>query len=157
LFTGIPPVLGALVLLRVVPNGAAALVLALVFFSWPRLFKALESRLLSDQGKGYRLAAAACGVPLHRFLVRYLGPSAFAVFLALAPLELAELVALEATLGFLGVGASDPEASLGRLVAEGRGLATVRPWAFAAPVAFLALLLAGFLWASAVRGRAAYG
>lgn len=141
--TSVPPLVVAIVMIRLLPPWRWTMVAVLCFLVWPRLFKLLVGPVFGQEGERYRWAAVVVGAGFWRRFCKYLGPILARTLKLVAPLELVELVVLHATLTFLGVGASDPRFSLGQAVAEGRAFLTSAPWIFWVPAMTLALLIVG--------------
>ncbi len=148
--TAIPPLLIALLAARFLLGTGMETSLALALVSWPRLFKLLDAEIQALRVEPYWLVTTALGLGWGVRMLHYLTPAVLRALGRFFPMELMELVALHATLAFLGAGALSPEASIGRLVAGGRSFLSYAPWLFWTPVLLLALVLA-LLWLAASR------
>lgn len=116
---GFPTILVALVLLAMLGRGVDKVILALVLVQWAHYARIMRSRALQERGKEYVEAAANLGFPAWRIMVFHLLPNCLAPVMVFATIQIANAIALEATLSFLGVGVPITEPSLGLLIANG--------------------------------------
>lgn len=105
--------------------------------TWPGIFRVVRATMLSLREREFVDAARAAGASGSRILLRHLIPNAAGPVIVVATLTVAWAIAAEASLSFLGFGAS---VSLGRLVALGEGASQTRPWLFYFPGAALVLI-----------------
>ncbi len=108
-----PSILIALVLLAVLGQGLDKIIVALVAVQWAYYARAARASALVERRKEYIEAAVALALPNARILYRHLS------LLALAAVQVASAITLEATLSFLGLGLPITQPSLGLLIANG--------------------------------------
>ncbi|SDY70460.1 oligopeptide transport system permease protein [Geodermatophilus africanus] len=114
IFYGLPLILGAFILLSVLPErGVLEVALALVVFGWMTSMRLVRSTVVSVKEADYVQAARALGAPTRRILVRHILPNAIAPVLVYSTIYIGTLIAAEATLTFLGIGLQLPEISWG--------------------------------------------
>jgi peptide/nickel transport system permease protein len=115
------------------------LVIALVIAaaSWPGIFRALRATFISLSARTFVEAARAAGASEARIVMRHLIPNAAGPIVVVATLTVAWATAAEASLSFLGFGAS---VSLGSLVELGDAASRTRPWLFYFPGLVLVLV-----------------
>ena len=114
IFYGLPLILGAFILLAVLPQrGVLEVALALVVFGWMTAMRLVRSTVVSVKEADYVQAARALGAPTRRILVRHILPNAIAPVLVYSTIYIGTLIAAEATLTFLGIGLQLPEISWG--------------------------------------------
>ncbi len=116
---GFPTILVALVLLAMLGRGVDKVIFALVLVQWAHYARIMRSRALQERGKEYVEAAANLGFPSWRIMMFHLLPNCLAPVMVFATIQIANAIALEATLSFLGVGVPITEPSLGLLIANG--------------------------------------
>ncbi len=116
---GFPSILVALVLLAVMGRGVDKVILALVLVQWAHYARIMRSRALQERRKEYVEAAANLGFPAWRIIIHHLMPNCMGPVMVFATVQIANAIALEATLSFLGVGVPITEPSLGLLIANG--------------------------------------
>ncbi|ALM85085.1 ABC transporter permease [Bordetella sp. N] len=116
---GFPSILVALVLLAVMGRGVDKVILALVLVQWAHYARIMRGRALQERRKEYVEAAANLGFPAWRIILYHLMPNCMGPVMVYATVQIANAIALEATLSFLGVGVPITEPSLGLLIANG--------------------------------------
>jgi peptide/nickel transport system permease protein len=114
-----PAILLALVLVASLGQGLAQVVVALVAAQYAYFARTVHGAALSERRKEY--IEAASGIPLGpaRVLLRHLLPNVLPPLIVVATVQVANAIAIEATLSFLGVGLPVTEPSLGTLIANG--------------------------------------
>lgn len=114
-----PAILLALVLAAMMGQGFAQVVTALVAAQYAYYARTVHGAALAERRKDY--VEAALGIPLSttRVMARHLLPNALPPLLVVATVQVANAIAIEATLSFLGVGMPISEPSLGTLIANG--------------------------------------
>jgi peptide/nickel transport system permease protein len=114
-----PAILLALVLAALMGQGVAQVVTALVAAQYAYYARTVHGAALAERRKDY--VEAALGIPLstRRVMLRHLLPNALPPLLVVATVQIANAIAIEATLSFLGVGMPTSEPSLGTLIANG--------------------------------------
>ena len=116
---GFPTILVALVLLAIMGRGVDKVVIAIVLVQWAHYARIMRGRALQERKKEYIEAAKNLGFPAWRIMTRHLLPNCMGPVMVFATIQIANAIALEATLSFLGVGVPITEPSLGLLIANG--------------------------------------
>ncbi|MDN5788151.1 ABC transporter permease [Pseudorhodobacter sp.] len=114
-----PTILMALMMLAVLGKGVQNVVIALIIAEWATYARTVRSTALVEREKEYVEAARSLRLPGWRILFRHLLPNCLAPVIVIATMQVARAIGLEATLSFLGLGASVTEPSLGMLIANG--------------------------------------
>jgi peptide/nickel transport system permease protein len=136
-----PSILIALVLLAVLGQGLDKIVAAIVAVQWATYARAAHAAARVERRREYIEAAVALALPAPRILFRHLLPNCLPPLIALAAVQVAAAITLEATLSFLGLGLPITQPSLGLLIANGFNyLLSGRYWISVFPG--IALLLA---------------
>lgn len=113
----IPRFFLAIVVLAIFGDGYRNLVLVLALSSWPVIGRAVRSQVLVERELPYVDAARVLGVRTSRILRREVLPSMWPTVTVMTGLMLADVILIEASLSFLGLG--DPNrASWGRLASD---------------------------------------
>lgn len=150
----IPFLLFALILSSIVGPGIFNTVLALAFSAWITYARIVRAEALKLRGFEFVLAARSLGGSHVRIVMRHIMPNLANTLIAVAPLEIGRMILAEAALGFLGVGVPPPEASLGRMVADGQAYLFNAWWIAAIPgVAIMVIVLVVILNGEALRER----
>lgn len=114
-----PTILMALMVLAILGNGVINVVLAIIVAEWATYARTARGTALVEREKEYIEAANCLRVPGYRVLLRHLLPNCLAPIIVIATMQVARAIGLEATLSFLGLGASVTQPSLGMLIANG--------------------------------------
>jgi peptide/nickel transport system permease protein len=104
---------------------------------WTYLARLVRGSFLSLREREFVEAAHAIGARDFRIIVRHMLPNAMGPIIVNGTLTVANAMLLESFLSFLGLGIQPPEVSLGNLISNGQGAATVLPWLFFIPSGFL--------------------
>ena len=114
-----PAILLALVLVAILGQGLFQVVAALVAAQYAYFARTVHGAALSERRKEY--IEAASGIPLRptRVVLRHLLPNCLPPVIVIGTVQVANAIALEATLSFLGIGLPVTEPSLGLLISNG--------------------------------------
>jgi len=155
IFFAIPLLLGAIVLMYSFPLSPDSpyilkilrLVMALVVFSWPNIFRLMRSSVMQVKPNEYILAARALGARPWRLVTSHAVPNALAPVIVVATIDLGTYIATEATLSFLGIGLPGGVISWGRAISDASGLGFIRqsPFMLLFPASFLCLTVLSFI------------
>ncbi len=115
--------------------------LSLVF--WPHFARLIRGQVLSISETDYVLAARSIGVPMSVLMLRYLVPNALGPIIVVAALDAADIIVLEASLSYLGVGIHPPGASWGSMIQENLALWSFRPHLVIIPAIVLGVTALG--------------
>lgn len=115
-----PAILLALILIAVLQPGVSNVVIALVTVQWAYYARAVRSVALVERQKEYIEAARGLGLSNLRIVFKHLLPNCLPPLIVVAALQIANAIALEATLSYLGLGVPVTEPSLGLLIANGQ-------------------------------------
>ena len=138
-----PFLLLGIAVLAILGTGTSQVALALGIANVPVFARIARAQLLTEKERDYVLAARALGATPARIIARHIATNALPPLLVQAALAMAFAVIAEATLSFLGLGASPPTPTLGNILATGRSwLLSVGAWWFVFfPTLGLALIL----------------
>jgi peptide/nickel transport system permease protein len=126
-FQVLPRFFLAIVVIAFFGPGLDRLVIVLGVTSWPLLARVVRAEVLSLKHREFVEAALAHGASGIRVVVREILPNALPPAIALVGLVLAQVILIEASLGFLGLG--DPNAmSWGYLANEAQRFLRVAWW-----------------------------
>lgn len=135
LMLGLPTILVALMILVVFGQGTGKVILALIFVQWAYFARTVRATAMVEAEKDYVVAARCLGIRPARILFAHLLPNCLPVLIVIGSIQVANAIAAEATLSFLGIGLPITEPSLGLLIANG-----------------YQVLLAGIYWMSVYPG-----
>ena len=157
LFQVLPRFFLALVVIAFFGPGLDRLVLLLGLTSWPLLARVIRAEVFSLRHREFVEAARLQGASRTRILLREILPNALPPGIALLGLVVAQVILIEASLGFLGLG--DPNVtSWGTLASEAQRFLRVAWWLSLFPglailLAVLGLNLLGDAVTDALSGR----
>ena len=150
-----PAILLALVLSALLGQGKMQLVTALVAAQYAYFARTAFGAASAERRKDYVEAAAATPLSGGRIVFRHLLPNTLPPLLVVATVQVANAIALEATLSFLGLGLPVTEPSLGTLIANGfQYMMSGRTWISVYPgIALIVLIVAINLVGDQVRDQ----
>lgn len=147
-----PTLLLAIIIVAVLGPGLLNAVLAIAIVYTPRFARIARASALSVKTSEYLDAARLAGVGTPRILVRHLLPNVMPPVIVLAALSMSTAQLAYASLAFLGLGVSPPQADWGSMLSKARDFITVAPWLVIWPtVALVALMLAFNVLGDAIR------
>ena len=114
-----PAILLALVLAAVLGQGKWQLIAALVTAQYAYFARTAHGAASAERSKDYVEAALSIPLSSTRVAFRHVLPNCMAPLIVVATVQVANSIALEATLSFLGLGLPVTEPSLGMLIANG--------------------------------------
>jgi peptide/nickel transport system permease protein len=114
-----PTILVALMLLAILGSGVEKVMLALIIVQWAYFARTARSVALVERSKEYVEAAQCLALSKARVIFRHLLPNCLPPIIVVATVQVANAIALEATLSFLGIGLPVTEPSLGLLISNG--------------------------------------
>ncbi len=114
-----PAIFIALVLLAVLGPGIDKILIALIVVQWAYYARTARGAALVERRKEYVEAATCLALSRRRVIFRHILPNCLPPLIVVMTVEVANAIALEATLSFLGVGLPITEPSLGLLIANG--------------------------------------
>lgn len=123
----IPRFFLAIVVLAIFGDGYRNLVIVLAISSWPVIGRAVRSQVLAIRELPYVDAARALGARAPRILRREVLPSMWSTLSVMTGLMLADVILIEASLSFLGLG-NPNRASWGRMASDAQQYLRVAWW-----------------------------
>ena len=150
-----PAILLALVLTALLGQGKAQIIAALVSAQYAYFARTTHGAALAERAKDYVEAALSTPMSAHSVIWRHILPNCLPPLIVVATVQVANSIALEATLSFLGLGLPVTEPSLGALIANGfQYMLSGRYWISIYPgVALIVLIVAINLVGDQVRDQ----
>ncbi|MBL0930358.1 MAG: ABC transporter permease [Alphaproteobacteria bacterium] len=150
-----PAILLALVLVALLGQGQWQLIAALVTAQYAYFARTAHGAATAERAKDYVAAALSTPLSSARVVFRHILPNCLPPLIVVATVQVANSIALEATLSFLGLGLPVTEPSLGMLIANGfQVLLSGRYWISIYPgVALIVLIVAINLVGDQVRDQ----
>lgn len=117
----IPRPLLLIVLLSYWRQGSTALILGIGLTGWFTIARLIRAEVMAAKPKEYVAAAVALGASRRRIVLRHIMPNVVGPAIVSATLAVASVIALEAGLSFLGLGARTAHASWGSIILDAQG------------------------------------
>lgn len=138
-----PSILLALVIIAVTGPGKTTVIIALGILFIPSFARLTRGEFIKYRDREFVQAARLMGVSGPRIMFAHILPNTWPVLLSGITIGFNNAVLAEASMSFLGVGVTPREASLGRMLSEGRTYLFSAPWAVAFPALTVILLILG--------------
>lgn len=139
-----PTLLLAIIIVAVLGQGLFNAVLAIAIVYTPRFARIARASALGIKTSEYLDAARLAGVRTPTILFRHMLPNVMPPVIVLAALSMSTAQLAYASLSFLGLGVSPPQADWGSMLSKARDFITVAPWLVIGPIAALVLLMLAF-------------
>ncbi len=137
-----PGLLTAIAILAILGTGLREIALTLGIGAIPVFARISRGQMLQEKERDYVLAARALGAGPFRVVMRHIAINTLPPLLVQAALVMAFAVIAEATLNFLGLGASPPIPTIGVLLSDARQWLTSGAWWYILfPTLVLSLIL----------------
>ncbi|WP_116598016.1 ABC transporter permease subunit [Primorskyibacter marinus] len=138
----IPLTLILILILVIAGRSFVTLFVALGAVSWLTMSRIVRGQTLTLKTREFIEAARAGGVSETAIIFRHVLPNLIGVVIVYASLLVPEMILAESFISFLGLGISEPNTSLGRLIAEGAGtMAYGTLWQLAFPLFFYVTII----------------
>ncbi len=124
----LPGILFAVLLAVAFRPSFANVVVVVVFMLWPSYARLVRGETLGLKHAEFVDLARVAGCSPLTIARRHILPNVVPSILVLATLQVGQVIVLEASLSFLGVGVPPPAPSWGVMVADGRGLIETAWW-----------------------------
>jgi peptide/nickel transport system permease protein len=153
----VPFIIISLTLTAIFGNNIYLFILILGLFGWERYTRLARAMTMASRGRGYVLAMNTLGFSWPRIYLRHVLPNIASTLLVTATISFPEVILLETSLSFLGVGIQPPMTSLGNMLGFGRSYLLTGWWIAVAPglAIFLCALSVSVIgdWTRSVIGR----
>lgn len=129
----LPFLIMALAVLAFFGSSMFLLICLMGFYGWERYARIARGLAISAGAQGYAAAAVQLGAPPLRVYLGHILPNVASTLIVSMTLTFPEIIIMESSLSFLGLGVQPPESSLGNMVGFGREYLTIAPWIMLAP------------------------
>jgi ABC-type dipeptide/oligopeptide/nickel transport system permease subunit len=138
-----PYLLLAIAVMALLKPSLINLVVVLVLRSWVVYARLIRVVTLSTREREFVTAARALGGGGARVVFRHIAPNVVGPSIVVSSFQLAELIIVESSLSFLGLGVQPPTPSWGSMVSEGRAYVSSAWWLAAFPGLAIVLTVLG--------------
>lgn len=135
-----PFLLVALLVVALAGATIPVLVIVLGLAYWAHFARLIRAQVLALRNLPYVEAARASGAGPLRIALRHMLPNIVSPVIVMFTLNVSNLILLESSLSFLGLGVQPPTASLGSMVGNGRDYMATAPWIVAVPAVVIVLV-----------------
>ncbi|HEV8306651.1 MAG TPA: ABC transporter permease [Methylomirabilota bacterium] len=135
----LPFILLVIALIAVFGPSLVLVIAILGLTGWVAYARVLRAEVLSLREREFVVAARALGATDLRLVFRHILPNGIASAIVIASLELAQMIVVESSLSFLGLGVQPPTPSWGNMLGEGRDYVQSKWWLATFPGLAIAL------------------
>jgi len=139
-----PTILAALAIMFILGTGLHSVMIAVGVVYWAGYARITRGQFLALREEEYVQAARAVGASNLRIVWRHLLPNSLAPLLVQLSLGMGQVILIEASLSFLGLGAQPPTPSWGAMLSNGRAYLLAAPWLTLFPGVAIMLVVLGF-------------
>ncbi|WP_022665891.1 ABC transporter permease [Desulfospira joergensenii] len=140
----LPEILVALLLVAIVGAGLECVIIAIALTYWAQYARLIRGQILMLKTETYVEATRSLGATDFTILFKHLFPNAIAPVIVAATIGIGQAIVLEATLGFLGMGAQPPLPSWGAMMSNGTAYLFISPWVIIFPGLAMMITVVGF-------------
>ena len=124
----LPFMLIALAMIAAFGGGFGLFILIMGIYGWEVFARLTRGVVISANNQGYATATTAIGAPPRYTYLRHILPNILSVLVVQFTLNFPQVVLLETSLSFLGLGIRPPLTSLGQMLGAGRAYLTTAWW-----------------------------
>jgi peptide/nickel transport system permease protein len=136
----LPFTLVALLVVALAGTDVGVLVVVLGVAHFAHFARLVRAQVISLRELPYVEAARAAGASGWRVATVHILPNIVSPVVVMATLNFSNLILLESSLSFIGLGVQPPTATLGSMVGQGRDYMASAPWVVAAPAILIVLV-----------------
>lgn len=152
LLLAFPFLIFALGVMAFIGPGVNNLIMALIFKAWVEFFRLVRGEMMSEKTQEYVEAAKVSGLGNLAIIAREILPNIIQSVFVLGTLRIGEMIIMEASLSFLGLGIPPHIPAWGSMIAGGRDLMLVAWWTSTLPgIALIILVLSINLFGEGLR------
>lgn len=152
LLMAFPFLIFAIGVMAFIGSGIGNLIMALIFKGWVEFFRVVRGEMMAEKTQEYVEAAKVTGRGNLAIIVKEILPNIVQSIFVLATLRIGEMIIMEASLSFLGLGIPPHIPAWGSMVASGRNFMLVAWWVSTLPgIALMILVLSINLLAEGLR------
>lgn len=128
-----PFLIMSLAVLAFFGSSLTLLICLMGFYGWERYARIARGLAIAASGQGYASAVTQLGAKPSRVYLKHILPNIASTLIVSMTLTFPEIILMESSLSFLGLGVQPPMTSLGNMVGYGREYLTRAPWIMLAP------------------------
>jgi peptide/nickel transport system permease protein len=121
-FLGFPTILVAMIIVVLMGAGIGNIILAVAVTVWARFARMVRGDVLSIKEMDFVTAAKIAGVTTPVIIWRHIFPNTISTLMVITSLQVGQVILLEASLSFLGLGLPVGDPAWGIMVSEGKAV-----------------------------------
>ena len=141
---GFPSILVALLIVTYLGTGVWNVLIAIAATQWARFARMIRGEVLSVRDRDFVTLAQIYGVSSGMIVWRHLFPNVINTLMVLTSVTIGQVILLEASLSFLGLGLKVGDPAWGIMIAEGRKLLTQAWWIALFPGVVITIVVMAF-------------
>ena len=141
---GFPTILVALVIVVLLGQGTENIIIAVAVTVWARFARMIRGDTLSIRERDYVILARIAGVSPPVVIIRHVFPNVVNTLMVLTSIQVGQVILLEASLSFLGLGLAPGSPAWGIMVAEGRNVILDMWWLSLFPGVAITIVVMAF-------------
>ncbi len=141
---GFPTILVALVIVVLLGQGTENIIIAVAVTVWARFARMIRGDVLSIKERDYVILAQIAGVSSQVIIARHIFPNVVNTLMVLTSLQVGQVILLEASLSFLGLGLAPGSPAWGIMVSEGRNVIIDMWWLSLFPGVAITIVVVAF-------------
>ena len=119
---GFPTILVAMIIVTILGAGIENIILAVALTVWARFARMIRGDVLSIKELDFVTFAKIAGLSTSMIIWRHVFPNTINTLMVITSLQIGQVILLEASLSFLGLGLPPGDPAWGIMVSEGRGV-----------------------------------
>lgn len=139
-----PEIVLAIAILAILGPSAANAMIAIGIVYIPIFARTIRAPAIAESNREYVEAARASGATGMRILFRHIAPNTLSILIIRITTSFSYAILAEASLSYLGLSASPPTATWGRMLKDGQSFMQQAPWVAIFPGIAIALVVLGF-------------
>jgi peptide/nickel transport system permease protein len=139
-----PEIVLAIAILAILGPSAANAMIAIGIVYIPIFARTIRAPAIVESNREYVEAARASGASNKRILFRHIAPNTLSILIVRISISLSYAILAEAALSFLGLSASPPTPTWGRMLKDGQSFMQQAPWVAIFPGLAIAFVVLGF-------------
>ncbi len=141
---GIPSLIIVILFMMVLPPGIWTIIAAMSITGWVNMARLVRAKILNLKSQEFVLAAQLLGTSTWKIILRHLIPNTISVIVIQVMFAIPSAIFTEAFLSFIGVGLTEPKASLGVLINNGYKALRAAPFLLIYPAIAIILIMICF-------------
>ena len=119
---GFPTILVAMIIVTILGAGIENIIMAVALTVWARFARMLRGDVLAIKELDFVTFAKIAGLSMPLIIIRHVFPNTINTLMVITSLQIGQVILLEASLSFLGLGLPPGDPAWGIMVSEGRSV-----------------------------------